>query len=131
MKANDKIKSKAYEKLKTMNGSSDSAPKAQKYLDGILKIPFGVIKSELDLEDPGKKLTEEFLRLFPSSVNIFGNNHIKLFEYYLQYDDTYEFCETAMTKIMKAREKQQQYLQRVQEIFEKCVHGHDLVKTQL
>ena len=78
MKADDKIKSKAYEKLKTVNGSSDTAPKAQKYLDGILKIPFGNIKSELDLEDPGKKIYEDFVKLFPKHKNSYGNNFIKL-----------------------------------------------------
>ena len=46
METNDKIKSKAYDKLKMIKQSADGAPKAQKYLDGILKIPFGKIKSE-------------------------------------------------------------------------------------
>ncbi len=131
MKADDKIKSKAYEKLKTVNGSSETAPKAQKYLDGILKIPFGTIKSELDLEDPGKKLYEDFIKLFPKKKNNYGNNYIKLFEELSEQKDTSEFCKTAITKILKAREKQQRYLEKVQEIFEKYVHGHDLVKTQL
>lgn len=131
MKADDKIKSKAYEKLKTVNGSSDTAPKAQKYLDGILKIPFGNIKSELDLEDPGKKIYEDFVKLFPKHKNSYGNNFIKLFEELLKNKDTSEFCNGAINKILKAREKQQRYLEKVQEIFEKYVHGHDLVKTQL
>ena len=30
-----------------------------------------------------------------------------------------------------ARDKQQDYLEKVQDIFESCVHGHTLVKTQL
>ena len=131
MKADDKIKSKAYEKLKTVNGSSDTAPKAQKYLDGILKIPFGNIKSELDLEDPGKKLYDDFKKLFPKHKNTYGNNFIKLFQELSKQKDTSEFCNGASNKILKAREKQQRYLEKVQEIFEKYVHGHDLVKTQL
>ena len=131
MKASEKIKSKAYEKLKTMNGSSDTAPKAQKYLDGILKIPFGVIKSELDLNDPGKGLYEEFVKLFPNKKNNYGNNYIKYFQEHYNSYECNEFCDEAINTIMKARENQQKYLQKVQEIFEKYVHGHDLVKTQL
>ena len=42
-------------------------PKAQKYLDGILKIPFGTIKSESDLHDPGKDLVEELLKWWSST----------------------------------------------------------------
>ena len=132
MKADDKIKSKAYEKLKTMNNSMDSAPKAQKYLDGILKIPFGVIKNELDLEDSGKSLYDEFVKKFPSKiVGTHGNNYLKLFEEYLSDPETNEFCKNATLKLSKTREKQHEYLNKVQEIFEKSVHGHDLVKTQL
>ena len=132
MKADDKIKSKAYEKLKTMNNSMDSAPKAQKYLDGILKIPFGVIKNELDLEDSGKSLYDEFVKKFPSKiVGNHGNNYLKLFEQYLNDPETNEFCKNAAIKLSKTREKQQDYLNKVQEIFEKSVHGHELVKTQL
>ena len=131
MKTSEKIKTRAYEKLKTFNNSSDSAPKAQKYLDGILKIPFGVIKSELDLDDPGKKLYEEYCKLFPNNKSDNGHNYIKIFEDALSNEKEKEFCEGAINKILKAREKQQRYLEKVQEIFEKYVHGHELVKTQL
>ena len=45
MKANDSVKSKAMDKLKELKASKDSI-KAQNYLDGLLKIPFGIYKKE-------------------------------------------------------------------------------------
>ena len=45
MKAHDSVKSKAINKLKEVNSSKDSI-KASNYLDGLLKIPFGIFKKE-------------------------------------------------------------------------------------
>lgn len=48
MKADNKIKSKALEKMKEVNNSKggESTSKAQQYLEGLLKIPFGTYKHE-------------------------------------------------------------------------------------
>jgi hypothetical protein len=46
MNTSDFVKSKALEKLKEINGSKDNSVKAQQWLDGLLKIPFGVYKEE-------------------------------------------------------------------------------------
>jgi ATP-dependent Lon protease len=47
LKANDNIKEKAMMKLKEVKAKSeDSGSKARQYLDGLLKIPFGVYKRE-------------------------------------------------------------------------------------
>tara|TARA_B110001450_G_scaffold159123_1_gene148427 strand:+ start:4680 stop:7958 length:3279 start_codon:yes stop_codon:yes gene_type:complete len=47
MKAPDKVKEKAMIKLKEVKAKSeDSGSKAKQYLDGLLKIPFGIFKSE-------------------------------------------------------------------------------------
>jgi endopeptidase La len=46
IKASDAVKTKALEKLKETKGSRESSAKAQQYLDGLLKIPFGVYKKE-------------------------------------------------------------------------------------
>lgn len=49
MKADDYVKSKAMDKLKEINNSKngESNAKAQQYLDGLLKIPFGNYKKEV------------------------------------------------------------------------------------
>ena len=46
MNSSDSIKKKAFMKLKEMEGSRESSTKAQSYLDGLLKIPFGIYKKE-------------------------------------------------------------------------------------
>ena len=48
MKTEEYIKNKAHDKLKEINGSKngESTAKAQQYLDGLLKIPFGIYKNE-------------------------------------------------------------------------------------
>ena len=47
LKANDCVKEKAILKLKEIKSKSeDSGSKARQYLDGLLKIPFGIIKEE-------------------------------------------------------------------------------------
>lgn len=48
MKAPKRVKSKALEKLKEINGTKggESTAKAQQYIEGLLKIPFGVYKQE-------------------------------------------------------------------------------------
>ena len=45
MKCSDVIKSKAIDKLKEIKGTRESSAKAQQYLDGLLKIPFGIFES--------------------------------------------------------------------------------------
>ena len=47
LKANDSVKEKAMNKLKEIKSKSDdSGSKARQYLDGLLKIPFGIFKKE-------------------------------------------------------------------------------------
>ncbi len=46
LKTSDFVKSKALEKLKEINGSKENSNKAQQWLDGFLKIPFGVYREE-------------------------------------------------------------------------------------
>ena len=54
MKAEEYIKSKAMVKLKEINQkSSDGSTKAQQYLDGLLKVPFGIYKKEQILSSLG------------------------------------------------------------------------------
>ena len=81
MDTSERIKNKGREKLKTIKGSSENAPKAEKYLDGLLKIPFNKIKSETDLDDPGKKLYSHFITKFPHyDIKQYGElmNYLKI-----------------------------------------------------
>lgn len=61
MKVPDNVREKAMAKLKEIKGKSDdSGAKAKQYLEGLLKIPFGVYKEETILKKP-KQLNTLFL----------------------------------------------------------------------
>ena len=69
LKASDSVKSKAMDKLKEINRSNDSSVKAQQYLDGLLKIPFGIyIKEEII------NYLSEFRNLFKACISIDNSN---------------------------------------------------------
>lgn len=60
MNAPDSVKEKAFQKLKDVKSKSDdSCSKAKQYLDGILKIPFGIIRKEPILKIIGE-IKQEF-----------------------------------------------------------------------
>ena len=58
MKAENKVKEKAMQKLKELKSKSeDSGSKARQYLDGLLKIPFGIYKEEFIMKKKQDILT--------------------------------------------------------------------------
>jgi hypothetical protein len=64
LKASDEIKNKAFDKMKEMNGSKESSVKAENYLNGLLKIPFGVQHIE-----PIMMFTENFKDEILDTIN--------------------------------------------------------------
>jgi ATP-dependent Lon protease len=65
LKANDNVKEKAMMKLKEVKAKSeDSGSKARQYLDGLLKIPFGIYTKEpiMNLMNQNNRLFIELLR---------------------------------------------------------------------
>ena len=83
MKAGDNVKEKAMQKLKEIKSKSeDSGSKARQYLDGLLKIPFGIYKEEyiltkkIDISNLFNSLKEPIKSLDVSSID---NNSIKDF----------------------------------------------------
>ena len=68
MKANNNIKEKAMIKLKEIKAKSeDTGSKARNYLDGLLKIPFGIYKEEYILSVK-KELNSQFTFLLELSI---------------------------------------------------------------
>lgn len=68
LKVNDKIKEKAMVKLKEIKAKSeDSGSKARQYLDGLLKIPFGIFKKE-PLLDYVSDINEKFKNLCSNKI---------------------------------------------------------------
>jgi len=91
MKAPDNVKSKALDKLKEISASKESV-KAMNYLDGLLKIPFGVYKKEkilTFLDDFSKNIKELFVDLKKSTNKM---NDI---------DDTIKFVKTELLELFK------------------------------
>lgn len=80
MKASDSIKNKAFEKLKEINNSknSESNAKAIQYLDGLLKIPFGIYKKEYI-----KIKLDELKTKYDKYISIISKDINKLEEEYL------------------------------------------------
>jgi endopeptidase La len=69
MKIGDNVKARALDKMKEMKGSREGSAKAQQYLDGLLKIPFGIYKKEPVLTG---------LELFTNKLNGIVANSLKL-----------------------------------------------------
>lgn len=69
MKVNENVKKKAMQKLKEIKAKSeDSCSKARQYLDGLLKVPFGIYKEEYILSK-----RKEFKILFNSLIEPIKN----------------------------------------------------------
>ena len=68
MKVDKHVKTKALEKLKEANSGKESGSKAQQYIDGLLKIPFGILKEEpifsiqTNVDDDMKKTYLDYVR---------------------------------------------------------------------
>ena len=77
MKANDSVKEKAMLKLKEVKAKSeDSGSKARQYLDGLLKIPFGIFKKEHILSVM-ETINHDFTNLVTELKNSDKNLNIK------------------------------------------------------
>ena len=72
MKTTDYVKSKAMEKYKEYSKSGENSTKCLQYLEGILKIPFGIYKKEKIIS---------FLNNYKKDILLFINSYIDDFKY--------------------------------------------------
>ena len=93
MKVNQNVKAKAFNKLKELKNSKngESNSKAQQYLDGLLKIPFGNYKEPSILEN--KK----------NSIFKIINNKRQILELLLELEETYKLTNKSLNIISKIR----------------------------
>jgi ATP-dependent Lon protease len=78
LKASDNVKEKAILKLKEIKGKTDDVTsKAKQYLEGLLKIPFGIFKEEPILKN-NKKINEIFYSLIKKNPVLKEKNNIQL-----------------------------------------------------
>ena len=78
MKADDAVKTRALNKLKDMGGSKENSSKARQYLDGLLKIPFGIYHEENIFKFYGQffKKLENFINIVTCKLEQFDKDEI-------------------------------------------------------
>ena len=117
----DNIKNKAVSKLKSIKNNMQGDSKAQDWLDGLLKIPFGVYKTNSIME---------FKKNFVNDLNQQYNE--KLFS---SSDINSFICnsgnEEEKNKWKDYKETKKLYLDNVRQKLDKAVYGHDDAKKQL
>jgi ATP-dependent Lon protease len=119
MKVSDDIKAKAYEKLKMTKSNAQNDGKAAAWLDGLLKIPFGIYNDNHIISFKKKFINK-------LGVNtIFSDNDINIYlENNLQNKTDND--EWAQYKIQKT-----EYLHEIRKNLDNAVYGHKDAKLQL
>ena len=125
MKSNEIVKGKALEKLKEINGSKENSIKAQQWLDGLLKIPFGIYKKEdiIYFFENYKLNLNKYVDIFSikiSDYNIFSLNEFNKKNYEIIIDIINEYnskiinsehtCEIFIDYLKKVIEKLLEHL---------------------
>uniref|UniRef100_A0A6C0CJN2 Lon proteolytic domain-containing protein n=1 Tax=viral metagenome TaxID=1070528 RepID=A0A6C0CJN2_9ZZZZ len=96
MKSSDNIKEKAMSKLKEVKSKSDdNGSKARTYLEGLLKIPFGIYKEEPILNNVTQ--IREIFKLIINEINKIDNNFIEQKDIYTNIEIK-NFCEIIKNK---------------------------------
>lgn len=121
LKAPQKVKQKALDRLKEMNGSRESSTKAQQYLDGLLKIPFGTYHKEWIisfLDDFKQNLKTTMIILFKKKEDI---SDISTYNFLLELENFWNKStidtEIEITKCMTyIEEAYQKYLNILEEL---------------
>jgi ATP-dependent Lon protease len=110
LKTTDSVKTKALTKLKEMNGTKENANKARQFLDGLLRIPFGIYHEEeifCIYRNFNDKL-ENFVTILQCKLNEFDENNLEvsneinnIFSEIINNYHTNENSENKINKYMK------------------------------
>ena len=125
LNTSDDVKAKAMEKLKTMKTNFQGDSKAQAWLDGLLKIPFGIFSQNeiINFKDEFKnKLNKKY------NLNLFSENDINI------YIDNLKITNQTSSFINKWESYQinkKVYLKEIRQTLDSTVFGHKEAKTQL
>ena len=123
MKADESVKSKAMEKYKSMKSNFQGDNKAQAWLDGVLKIPFGVYK-ENPIMSFKNNFADKMKSKYPNS-NFKTEFAIDSFIKNNQVDDNLK------KEWLNYQADKMSYLQEVRNTFDEAVFGHKEAKLQL
>ena len=120
LNVSENIKSKAIEKLKSLKSNFQGDNKAQSWLDGLLKIPFGVFK-----ENSIMNFKSEFIKKLDN--NLFSNEQIN--NYILNNINTID--QSLIKDWDNYNKERSSYLHNVRNKLDEAVYGHKEAKLQL
>jgi hypothetical protein len=118
---NNNIKNKAIGKLKSIKNNMQGDSKAQDWLDGLLKVPFGIYKT-CSIIDFKKNFVNELNKQY--NLKLFSSNEINSYICESGNDDEKLKWENYV-------DNKKLYLNNVREKLDKAVYGHDDAKKQL
>ena len=122
LNTSDNIKAKAVDKLKSIKNNMQGDNKAQSWLDGLLKIPFGVYKENDIMSFKTDFITK--LNTLYSDKNVFSNEDI---ERLLNEENE----ELLLEEWNKYNTNKSEYIQNVRSSLDKAVYGHKEAKKQI
>jgi ATP-dependent Lon protease len=123
LKTEDDVKAKAMEKLKSMKSAFQGDSKAQHWLDGLLKIPFGIYK-ENDILSFKENFIKK-LKLIDENLKLFSDNDID------QHIDLLPKDNLLIDEWKKYKVDKKNYLVNVRKTLDSAVFGHKEGKIQL
>ena len=118
LKTSEDVKVKAFEKLKAMKSSFQGDAKAQSWIDGLLKIPFGVYNQN------------EIISFKSNFINKLNNKLFSDFEID-NYIDSLDKSNILVSEWNNYKINKVKYLKNVRSILDSTVYGHNEAKTQL
>lgn len=126
MKVSKNVKTKAFDKLKSIKNSFQGDNKAQSWLDGLLKIPFGTYR---------KSSIMTFKKDFIDKVNISSpgmnlKSEYQISEYIKKLEET-DSENTLINEWEKYKNDKKNYLLDVRKTLDSAVYGHKEAKLQL
>lgn len=121
MKTGEEVKAKAMRKLKSIKSSIQGDSKAQNWLDGILKIPFGVYRANSIMN---------FKNEFISKLNKTYNKKLVSDSDINKFIDSCEE-EEIVNEWTNFNVKKKEYLGNMRKVLDKAVYGHKEAKLQL
>jgi ATP-dependent Lon protease len=125
LNSTEEVKAKAVVKLKSIKGSFQGDNKAQAWLDGLLKIPFGVFKENSLMNFKNSFIKK--IKLIDSDVSLFSeydiNNYINKSEN--------QKIKNLIPEWDEYRENKAKYLVEIRETLNTAVYGHKEAKLQL
>jgi ATP-dependent Lon protease len=121
MKTTDETKSKAMQKLKLIKSSIQGDSKAQNWLDGLLKLPFGIYR---------KNSIMDFKNNFIVKLNNKYNKKLVSDSMIERFMDKCE-DEEMVSEWEKYKVDKKDYLGNIRNVLDKAVYGHKEAKLQL